>query len=58
MGRSFRRNNDSRYNDDYDAYSRAEKEYREHKKEKRLNAALKTKRIDLLVDEDDYGDYD
>lgn len=56
MGKSFRRGGDSRYYDDYNAYSKNEVEYRKHKQEKRINAAIHSKDIDSLIGDDDYDD--
>ncbi|AGS81167.1 hypothetical protein [Caulobacter phage Cr30] len=58
MGKSWKKSGDSRYYDDYNAYSRNEVEYRKHKQEKRINAALHSKNIDSLIDEDDEEDWD
>jgi hypothetical protein len=59
MGKSFRRDDSRKYNDDYNAYSRAEIDYRNHKKEKKIKAALHTRRLDVLDEENsDEEDYD
>lgn len=53
MAKSWRRGAGRTYQDDYEIYSKNEIEYREHKKEKRTQAALKSKNINALVDDDE-----
>lgn len=53
MGKSYRNGSDSRYYDDYTVYSKNEIDSRNHKKEKRVNAALRSQDISGLIDPDD-----
>lgn len=58
MGHTYRRGGDKKYFDDYNAYSESEKKYRNHKEEKRINAALKLRDVRALSQEDeDEEDY-
>lgn len=52
MGKSWRKNSDRYFKEDLTIYSKNEQEYRRHKSEKRLNAALKSKDLSSLPDTD------
>jgi hypothetical protein len=57
MSKSFRNRSERYFSDDYEIYSKNEKEYRAHKQEKRIQSALKSKNIHALY-EDDYDEED
>lgn len=54
MSKSWRGKTDRKYqSDDLTVYSKNEIEYREHKKEKRLEGAIKSKNLDVLVEDEE-----
>jgi hypothetical protein len=53
MGKSWKRGGDRKFSDDLAVYSKNEIEYREHKKEKRIIGALKTKNVNALYEPDE-----